>query len=162
MRENLLEFIRDMVRRGLKVPAMVTTDGAPGLIRAVTEVWRRSLRQRRLAHKTGNILGKVPKAAREEVKRRAQDVFYAPSPETAKERAAEVLEDYQDFAMRSFADDLEACLAYCAARWPITRPFGRPTCWSGPSSGGAVGWKRLLLECNCGWARTVLSCPYTR
>lgn len=33
--ENWLEFLRDMVRRGLKVPLSITTDGAPVLITAV-------------------------------------------------------------------------------------------------------------------------------
>jgi transposase-like protein len=44
-----------------------------------------------------------------------QDVFYAPSLETAKERAAKVLHDYQKehpAAMRSFNDELAACLVY--------------------------------------------------
>lgn len=113
--ENCLEFIRDMVRRGLPPPVLVTTDGAPGLIRAVTEVWGKSLRQRCLAHKMRNILDKVPKGAQEEIKRRVRDVFYAPSLEMARERAAEVLREYQEAypaAMRSFSDDLEACLVY--------------------------------------------------
>lgn len=113
--EHCLEFIRDMVRRGLRNPVLVTTDGAPGLIRAVEEVWGKSLRQRCLAHKMRNILGKVPQAAREEIKRRVQDVFYAPDLQIARERAAQVLHDYQQeypAAMRSFNDDLEACLAY--------------------------------------------------
>lgn len=60
-----------------------------------------------------NVLDKVPPAAREEIKRRVQDVFYAPSLEPAKERAAKVLRDYRKeypAAMRSFNDDLEACL----------------------------------------------------
>ena len=104
-----------MVRRGLRPPVLVTTDGAPGLIRAVTEVWGRSLRQRCLAHKMRNILDKVPKNAQAEVKRRVRDVFYAPSPEMAQDRAAEVLQAYQEAhpgAMKSFNDDLEASLAY--------------------------------------------------
>jgi transposase-like protein len=113
--ENCIDFIRDMVRRGLRTPVLVATDGAPGLISAVQKVWGQSLRQRCLAHKMRNILDKVPRAVREEIKRRVQDVFYAPSLEMAKERAAEVLRDYQDkypAAMHSFNDDLEACLAY--------------------------------------------------
>ena len=113
--DNCLEFIRHMVRRGLRTPVLVATDGAPGLIRAVEEVWGKSLRQRCLAHKMRNILDKVSPAAREEIKRRVQDVFYAPSLETAKERAAKVLRDYQQehpAAMRSFNDDLQACLVY--------------------------------------------------
>jgi putative transposase len=113
--ENCPEFIRDMVRRGLPPPVLVTTDGTRGLIRAVTEVWPKSLRQRCLAHKMRNILDKVPKGAQEEIKRRVRDVFYAPSLEMARERAAEVLREYREAypaAMRSFSDDLEACLVY--------------------------------------------------
>jgi putative transposase len=113
--DNCLDFIRDMVRRGLRIPVLVATDGAPGLISAVKRVWGKSLRQRCLAHKMRNILDKVSPAAREEIKRRVQDVFYAPSLEIAKERAAKVLRDYQKehpAAMRSFNDDLEACLVY--------------------------------------------------
>jgi putative transposase len=113
--DNCLAFLRDMVRRGLRTPVLVATDGAPGLISAVEQVWGKSLRQRCLAHKMRNILDKVSPAAREEIKRRVQDVFYAPSLEIAKERAAKVLHDYQKehpAAMRSFNYDLEACLVY--------------------------------------------------
>lgn len=113
--ETCLSFIRNMVRRGLRTPLLVTTDGAPGLIRAVEEVWGKSLRQRCLAHKMRNILDKVPRAAREEIKRRVRDVFYAPALETARDRAAEVLQEFEreyPAAMRSFQEDLEASLAY--------------------------------------------------
>jgi transposase-like protein len=113
--ENCLEFLRDMVGRALPTPVLVTTDGAPGLIRAVEEVWGQSLRQRCLAHKMRNILNKVPQSAREEIKRRVQDVFYAPALETAWQRAEQVARDYEQAypaAMRSFQNDLEACLAY--------------------------------------------------
>jgi putative transposase len=113
--ETCLDFLRDMVRRGLRTPLLITTDGAPGLIRAVGEMWPKSLRQRCLAHKTRNILGKVPRAAQEEIKRRVRDVFYAPSLDMATDRATEMLAAYErayPSAMRSFADDLEACLTY--------------------------------------------------
>jgi transposase-like protein len=110
--DNCLDFIRNMVRRGLRTPVLVATDGAPGLISAVEQVWGKSLHQRCLAHTPAlaggaremcNILDKASPAAREEIKRRVQDVFYAPSLEIAKEHPA---------AMRSFNDDLEACLVY--------------------------------------------------
>jgi len=113
--EICLDFMRDMVRRGLRTPLLITTDGAPGLIRAVGEMWPKSVRQRCLAHKTRNILGKVPRAAQEEIKRRVRDVFYAPSLDMATERATEMLAAYEGAypsAMRSFGDDLEACLTY--------------------------------------------------
>jgi transposase-like protein len=62
--DNCLAFLRDMVRRGLRLPVLVATDGAPGLISAVEQVWSKSLCQRCLAHKMRNILDKVSPAAR--------------------------------------------------------------------------------------------------
>ncbi len=35
---NWLDLLRDMVKRSLQTPALITTDGAPGLIRAVEEI----------------------------------------------------------------------------------------------------------------------------
>lgn len=113
--ENWLDFLRDMVRRGLRAPVQTTTDGSPGLIRAVEEVFPHSLRQRCLAHKTRNVLDKVPDSARADVKAMIQAAYYAPNQEVARMIAAEVLEAYQDqypSAMRSFQDDWEACIAY--------------------------------------------------
>lgn len=34
-----LEFLRNMVQRGLPVPLSITSDGAPGLLKAIVEVW---------------------------------------------------------------------------------------------------------------------------
>jgi transposase-like protein len=113
--ENWLGFLRDMLRRGLQAPVQTTTDGSPALIRAVEEVFPRSLRQRCLAHKTRNVLDKVPDSVRAEVKGMIQASYYAPNQEVASMIAAEVLDAYQDrypAAMRSFQDDWEACIAY--------------------------------------------------
>jgi len=112
---NWLEFLRDMVRRGLQLPVLVTTDGAPGLIRAVEEVFPTSLRQRCLAHKTRNVTDKVPQAVRDEVKNAVRAAYYAPNRQVAEMIAADVLETYQGVypaAMRSFQDDWEASIAY--------------------------------------------------
>ena len=113
--ENWLEFLRDMVRRGLRVPILITTDGAPGLIRAVKEVFPKSLRQRCLAHKTRNVLDKVPDSDREEVKAMIRAAYYAPNQEVAKQVAADLLKKYEKLypsAMNSFQDDWEACIVY--------------------------------------------------
>jgi putative transposase len=113
--QNWLDFLRDMVRRGLWAPVLITTDGAPGLIRAVKEVFSDSLRQRCLAHKTRNITDKVPEQAREAVKAAVQSAYYAPNQQIAEMIAADVLERYQEeypSAMTSFQDDWEACIAY--------------------------------------------------
>jgi len=112
---NWLEFLRDMVRRGLQTPVLVTTDGAPGLIRAVEEVFPNSLRQRCLAHKTRNVTDKVPDSVRAEVKNAVRAAYYAPNHEVANMIAADVLKTYQSTypaAMRSFQDDWEASIAY--------------------------------------------------
>lgn len=109
------DFIRDMVRRGLNVPVLITTDGAPGLIRAVEEAWAASLRQRCLAHKTRNVLDKVPDEAKAEVKAMVRSAYYAPNREVAELIGKDLLQKYQDrypAAMKSFSDDLEACWAY--------------------------------------------------
>jgi len=113
--ENWLAFLRDMLGRGLPTPVMITTDGAPGLIRAVEEVFGKSLRQRCLAHKIRNVLGKVPESAQQEVKAAVQAAYYAPDQEVAEMIAAGVLNKYQALypaAMKSFQDDWHACIAY--------------------------------------------------
>jgi putative transposase len=112
---NWLDFLRDMTRRGLSTPVMITTDGAPGLIRAVEEVYAQSLRQRCLVHKIRNIVAKVPLSAREEIKAAVQAAYYAPNREIADHIAAEILRKYQgDYpsAMSSFQEDWDSCVAY--------------------------------------------------
>jgi putative transposase len=45
------EFLRDLKTRNLSEPLLMVSDGAPGLIRALEEVFPKSLRQRCLAHR---------------------------------------------------------------------------------------------------------------
>ena len=113
--DNWLEFLRDMVRRGLHEPVQTTTDGAAGLIRAVEEVFPRSLRQRCLAHKVRNVLDKVPDHARAEIKATIEAAYYAPNQATANQLAADVVVQYgatYPSAIKSFQDDWPACIAY--------------------------------------------------
>ena len=63
-----LEFLRDMISRGLQVPVSITTDGAPGLTKAVDEIWPQSLRIRCWVHKMGNVLDKIPERHKADVK----------------------------------------------------------------------------------------------
>jgi putative transposase len=95
--ENWLDFLRDMIGRGLQTPVLITVDGAPGLMRAVEEVFPNSLRQRCLAHKIRNVIDRVPLNNQAEVK------------------APDVLKTYHALcpsAMKSFRDDWQACIAY--------------------------------------------------
>ena len=59
--EDWLEMGRGLVRRGLRAPMLVVTDGAPGLIRAMEELWPDSDRQRYTMHRWRNVAGKLPK-----------------------------------------------------------------------------------------------------
>lgn len=69
--------LHDLVERGLKPPQLVISDGNPGLLRAVSEVWPEVPRQRCVVHRMRNILARVPKRRHEEVKRALRSIFYA-------------------------------------------------------------------------------------
>ena len=55
-----LSFLRDLVSRGLPVPLTITSDGAPGLLRAIDEIWPKSWRIRCWVHRMLNFKSKVP------------------------------------------------------------------------------------------------------
>lgn len=110
-----LNMLRDMVKRGLNIPLTITSDGAPGLIRAVEEVFPKSLRIRCWAHKMRNVLDKVPEDIRNELKAHLQAIRDAPNLQEGRRIGEEVLAIYSrryPAAMRSLADDFEAGLAH--------------------------------------------------
>lgn len=124
-----LDFLRDMVARGLPVPLTMTSDGAPGLLRALAEVFPQSVRIRCWMHKMRNVLDKLPDSAREEVKAWLVAVRDAPTPEAGSQAAAETIARFQreyPAAMKSFADDLEASLGHLRVP-PAHRKFVRTT-----------------------------------
>jgi len=109
------DFIRGMVKRGLNTPILITTDGAPGLVRAVDEAWPKSLRQRCLVHKVKNVVDKVPDSARTDMNAMVRSAYTAPNRKVAEMIAKDLLDRYQDLypsAMKSFTEDLEACWAH--------------------------------------------------
>jgi class 3 adenylate cyclase len=69
----------------------VASDGAPGLLRAVSEVWPTSLRIRCWAHKMRRVLAKVPEEAQAEGKAFLETVRDAPTPEVGRRAAEDVL-----------------------------------------------------------------------
>lgn len=114
------DFLRDLKARGLCDPILVACDGAPGLIRAVEEVFPRSLRQRCLAHKIRNLEAKVPSERWREVKAMALAAYQAASPklaELAKEEFVKRFERELPSATACFLDDFAACIAHL--RLPI-------------------------------------------
>ena len=110
-----LEHLRSLVSRNLPAPLTITTDGAPGLIKAVEAMWPEAERIRCWFHKMKNILEKVPEEMREQIKRLLQDVRDAPDHETGKHRAQELIAAYRKKlpgAMACLEDDLEASLSH--------------------------------------------------
>jgi putative transposase len=114
------EFLRDLKARNLNEPVLVGSDGAPGLMRALEEVFPKSLRQRCLAHRMRNLEGKVPEERWREVKAQALAAYTAASPmlaRLAKEEFVKRFERELPSATACFLDDFEACIAHL--RLPI-------------------------------------------
>lgn len=111
--DNWRTFLREMTSRGLKTPLMVVSDGAPGLIRALDEVFPQALRQRCQKHRMENILGKAPREARTMLRDEIHQAFQAESYDKGRQKAQEIIERFKDrfpSAMACLAEDLEACL----------------------------------------------------
>jgi transposase-like protein len=108
-------FLEDMVKRGLQEPMLTVIDGCPGLIKAVKEVFPVSDIQRCTKHKTENVLNKVLKEDREEVKDSLRKIFYAPTYDHAKE-AVELFKGKwgrkYPSAVEILTEDIELCLIY--------------------------------------------------
>jgi len=119
--ECWLNFFRDLINRGLKVPVLITSDGAPGLIKAIEEIYPHSLRQRCLVHKKQNILAKVPADAQAEIGAYLDGIWHAPTYEIAKQAAEVFIEKFKHLypsAIASFKDDMDASLQHlkCPAK----------------------------------------------
>ena len=110
--ETVTAFFEDMKKRGLNDPLLVTSDGAPGIIKAIEVCFPRAARQRCLAHRMRNLAAKVPEDVWPDFKARVQAAYQAPSRAIARELAAGVVADYgreQERGVACFMDDFEAC-----------------------------------------------------
>ncbi len=114
------EFLRDLVARGLPVPLSVTTDGAPGLLRAVDEIWPDSIRIRCWVHRMRNFSVKVPDDLWPEVKAHLLAVRDAPTIEAGEVAAADLLKHYGQHLpslCKALSDDLESLLGHLHLPW---------------------------------------------
>jgi putative transposase len=113
--EDWLEMGRGLVRRGLRAPMLVVTDGAPGLIRAIEELWPDSHRQRCTVHRWRNVAGKLPKNDAE-LHERVEAAYWAAldeatSPADGEARLRRLVADLErsyPSAAACLADDLPA------------------------------------------------------
>jgi transposase-like protein len=118
-------FLHDLVRRGLREPVLVITDGNPGVIAAVSACFPSSWRQRCTFHKKKNVLEKVPESSWEEIKSWLNTIYMAPNLETGEKLAADFISTYKDLyprAVAAFSDDLDASLTHL--RFPVNHRKG--------------------------------------
>jgi transposase-like protein len=108
-------FLHDLTARNLAPPLLVVTDGNPGLIRAVKQVFPGIRRQRCQVHKLRNILAKLPKLAARQLKPLLQQVFLAPDHATGLRRGRALIARFRSrypSAMECLEKDLDECLTY--------------------------------------------------
>jgi transposase-like protein len=94
--DSWLSFGRDMIGRGLRAPALVIADGAPGIWKAVRELWPQALEQRCTVHALRNVTSKLPERHHQEVKARWWKAFDdARSPAEASRELQGIIADYK-------------------------------------------------------------------
>src|ERR687884_571688 len=113
-REDWLDLGRDLARRGLRAPWLVVSDGAPGLIQALEELWPQTDRQRCTVHRLRNLVAKLPD--RPELHARVKSAYWqalddAIDPADAEQRLRQLvthLEPEYPSAAACLAEDLPA------------------------------------------------------
>jgi transposase-like protein len=108
------EFFRSMLGRGMRLPTTITSDGAPGLITAITTCFPASIRIRCWFHRLGNIRAKLPDETAGQVLAHVYAVRDAPTLDAARAAADRFVNTYgreYPAAVACFSDDLEALLA---------------------------------------------------
>jgi transposase-like protein len=105
----------DLVSRGLKPPQLVISDGNPGLLRAIQDVWPDVPRQRCVVHRVWNVLARVPRKRQAEVKKALHHIFHAACLDDAKDEVRDFLSRYsREFptATEVLTSHLEECLTF--------------------------------------------------
>jgi putative transposase len=107
-------FFRSMLERSLRMPTTATSDGAPGLIRAIEVCFPASIRIRCWFHRLANIRAKLPDESAPEVMAHLYAVRDAPTLDAARAAADRLVNTYgrnYPAAIACFQDDLDALLA---------------------------------------------------
>lgn len=107
-------FFDDMRERGLKDPLLIVSDGCPGLLRALKEVFPGVETQRCTRHRMENVLEKILKEDREEARDDLRKVFYAPTLEHSKEAVRLFEKKWRKYpsAVECLLTGLEDCQTY--------------------------------------------------
>ncbi len=104
--ESWSEVLRDLKRRGMNCPRLVTGDGNLGIWGALSNVYPEALEQRCWNHKVVNVLDKLPRKVQPQAKWRLQDIAYAESRQEAEEKRDLFLEWCQKGGHQSAGETL--------------------------------------------------------
>ena len=96
----------DLIARGLRRPAFLIVDGAPGLEKAIAAVWDGVPVQRCTVHKHRNLLAHAPERLHEEISADYTDMIYAATPEDITARRKAFIRKWR-LKHRAVADSLE-------------------------------------------------------
>ena len=96
----------DLIVRGLRRPAFLIVDGAPGLEAAIAAVWDGVPVQRCTVHKHRNLLAHAPERLHEEIGADYTDMIYAATPEDIATRRKAFIRKWR-LRHRAVADSLE-------------------------------------------------------
>jgi putative transposase len=78
-KESWEELLRDVSKRGMRVPEVAIGDGALGFWAAVRDVWPATREQRCWVHKIANVLDKLPKSMQPKAKSKLHEAMNAPT-----------------------------------------------------------------------------------
>jgi len=110
-------FLRDLYDRGLTGRALrlITTDGCPGLHRALDTVYPYARRQQCWAHKLRNVAAKIPRTRQEACLSQAKGIYQATTRREAVQRFRAWAAAWRSVVPRAVAcleADLEELLAF--------------------------------------------------
>ena len=114
--EDWLGFGRDLSGRGMRAPALIVADGAPGIWKAVRELWPAAERQRCTVHALRNLTAKLPERHHAQVKARYWETLDdAASAGEAKPGLFALAADFErsyPSAARVLTDNVEQLVAH--------------------------------------------------
>jgi transposase-like protein len=113
--ESWADLLRDCARRGMRAPVLAVGDGALGFWAGLREVFPDTREQRCWFHKTGNVLGALPKSAHPAAKKALADVWNAEDSDHARRAVRAFEAAYRTKfpkAVAKITDDVDELLAF--------------------------------------------------
>ena len=122
--ESWSNFFDSLKARGLRAVDLVSSDDHGGLKKAIQKHFHGAAWQRCQTHFSKNLLDKVPKKLRSEVKSNLTDLYNAPELEDAKARKQHMLETYEETAPKAM-ELLDEAFDDVTAVYALPQPYRR-------------------------------------